>query len=294
MNKRLRKIVKSVLPVPIISMLREARKNKRGLPVSSGIDQKKTLLQYRDAPVEFFNKSGFKVHSEYEEDGLILFVFSKIGFANKKGVEICCGTGDECMLTNLVLNHDFQGLMFDGDKLNIAMARYFFKKHSDQLQHDPILAQEWITRDNINQLILKYGYKGEIDFFSLDVDGVDYYLMKSLDVVSPRLVICETNNVVPANLSITVPYEDGFYRSFDDPYTDHRGVSTLAMVNLMKEKGYRLIGHHKDGFNLLFLRNDLGADIFPEIDHKVCFENDFTRKRLKDWEKVAGCEWVNV
>jgi len=294
MNKRLKKIAKSILPIPIISWLRDIRKKKGGKLQAGKLDQKKLLLQYKDAPIEFFNRSGFKAHSEYEEDGLILFIFSKIGFTNKKGVEICCGTGDECMLTNLVLNHGFEGLMFDGDKHNIAMTKYFFKKHRYQLQHDPILAHEWITKDNINQLISKYGYKEEIDFFSLDVDGVDYYLMRSLEVVSPRLVICETNNVVPANLSVTIPYEDGFYRSFDDPYTDHRGVSTLAMVNLMKEKGYRLIGHHKDGFNLLFLRNDVGADIFPEINHEDCFDNDFTRKRLKDWEKVAGCEWISV
>lgn len=158
----------------------------------------------------------------------------------------------------------------------------------------PLLVQEWITQDNINQLIAKYGYLGEIDIFSLDVDGVDYYLMRSLEIVNPRLVICETNNVIPENLSITVEYQDDFNRDFDGPYSDHRGVSILGMVNLMKKKGYRLIGHHRYGFNLLFLRNDVGVEVFPEISHKKCFDNAYTKNRQKDWVKISSRQWVTV
>src|ERR1700740_1830261 len=45
------------------------------------------------------SESGFRVYSEFEEDGMILYVLTMIGFKNKRVVEMCCGAGRECMAT---------------------------------------------------------------------------------------------------------------------------------------------------------------------------------------------------
>ena len=37
------------------------------------------------------------------------------------------------------------------------------------------------------------------------------------------------------------------------------------MVKLAKKKGYRLIGANQLGFNFIFLRNDEGIDMIPEV-----------------------------
>jgi len=37
--------------------------------------------------------TGFKVYSQFDEDGILLHIFSLIGFTNRKVVEICCGNG---------------------------------------------------------------------------------------------------------------------------------------------------------------------------------------------------------
>src|SRR5580692_2653127 len=70
--------------------------------------------------------AGFRVYSEFEEDGIILYVLSMIGPRTKRVVEIGCGNGSECMATNLILNHGFDGYLFDGSESNIRHACEFF------------------------------------------------------------------------------------------------------------------------------------------------------------------------
>jgi hypothetical protein len=259
------------------------------------MNQKLIFEYYKNEPGEInLNDNGFRIHSQFEEDGLLLFIFSKIGFTNKKGVEMCCGWGSESMLGNLILYHGFDALLFDGDKSSVERAKSFFTAHPNTVLHPPKVIHQWITRDNINTIIKENDFEGEIDIFSLDVDGVDYYLMQELTVISPRVVICEIHNVIPPNLSLTIPYSDQFDHTDGKYNADFRSVSLLAMVNLMKEKGYRLIGSHKYGFNVIFMRNDVGAKWFAEVSHEKCLENSYTKERLKVWPSVSHMPWVNV
>jgi len=45
---------------------------------------------------------------------------SIIGTTNKRVVEICAGNGVQCMAANLIINDGSEGLLFDGEKRNIA------------------------------------------------------------------------------------------------------------------------------------------------------------------------------
>jgi hypothetical protein len=207
---------------------------------------------------------------------------------------MCCGWGSECMLSNLILYHGFEALLFDGDKDSIERAKSFFNNHPNTFQHSPKIIQQWITKDNINNVIQENAFEGEIDIFSLDVDGMDYYLMNELSVKNPRIIICEIHNIIPSHLSLTVPYSNdfGYTNGKFDP--EFRSVSLLGMVNLMKKKGYRLIGCHKYGFNVIFMRNDVGSEWFREISHEKCLENSYTKERRKVWSGVSNLPWVNV
>src|SRR5438552_16641930 len=95
--------------------------------------QRALVLQYshfranRLAPYSNIKDAGFRIYSQFEEDGIILYVLSTIGFNTRRVVEICCGSGNECMATNLILNHGFDGFLFDGDEANVNSARGFFQ-----------------------------------------------------------------------------------------------------------------------------------------------------------------------
>ena len=62
------------------------------------------------------NEAGFKVFSQTDEDGILLYIFSIIGTTNKRSVEICAGDGIECNTANLIINHGWNGLLLDGDE----------------------------------------------------------------------------------------------------------------------------------------------------------------------------------
>jgi len=89
---------------------------------------------------------GFRCHSQFEEDGKLLFIFALLGSTNKTTVEICAGDGTECMSANLILKHGWWGHLFDGDPGSVDRGRAFFGAARETfLQVLP--GFEWVTSD---------------------------------------------------------------------------------------------------------------------------------------------------
>lgn len=241
-------------------------------------------------------ESGFRVYSEFEEDGMILYVLAMIGFKSRKIVEMCCGTGRECMATNLILNHGFDGYLFDGDRANIELAQAFFRSKKDCLLYPPFLRNTWITTDNVNDLLVEAGCAGEVDVFSMDMDGNDYWIWRAIKAINPRLFVCEIHNIIPGNQSLTIEYQPDFSCADKAGHEqDYRSASLLAMVKLCKERGYRLIGAHRHGFNVFFLREDEGREFFPEVSVEDVEDNYWTKLGQNTrWPLVKDMNWIKV
>lgn len=252
----------------------------------------KNLLKPSDMPS--LQDVGFRVHSQFEEDGILLYIFSLIGVTNKRVVEIWVGDGTKCMAANLIINHGWEGLLFDGDQESVNQGVDFYRYNPATFIHPPIFKQAWLTRENVDKLIEENGFNDEIDLLSIDIDGNDYYIMEAINVIKPRVIICETNNVIPSHLALTIPYKSDFSRNYS-VHPDFVSVSLLAMKKLLNKKGYRLIGSHKYWFNVIFILNDLGNDYFPEKTIETIHNNPYTQiRRQKSWEKVRDLPWVSV
>jgi hypothetical protein len=135
-----------------------------------------------------------------------------------------------------------------------------------------------------------------VDLFSLDIDGNDYWIWKAIDAINPRLLVFETHDIIPQTESLTIPYDPSFF-AWDKPPNeiDFRSVSLLAMTKLCKQRGYRLIGSHRRGFNVFFLRNDEGREFFPEVSLEEVHDNPHTRRgREERWPLVKDMPWVRV
>jgi len=238
--------------------------------------------------------AGFRAYSQFEEDGIILYVLSMIGFKTRRVVEICCGSGNECMAANLILNHGFDALLFDGNEASVAHAQTFFRTKQDCLLQPPMIKQAWITAENVNELLTDNGYLGEVDLLSIDIDGNDYWIFKAINVIQPRLLVVETHNEIPSDKSLTVPYRTDFdYRRSPAEY--FRGVSMLGMVRLCRERGYRLIGAHRHGFNAFFLRNGEGEELFPEVSVHSVHDNPNTRwSQATWWPVIKDLPWLEI
>ena len=89
------------------------------------------------------------------------------------------------------------------------------------------------------------------------------------------------------------PYTPNFNRF--DIHEDFFSASLPAFVKLDKEKGYRLIGVNKYGFNAFFIKNGLCEDVLPEIKARECFNHVKNKEGIKErYPKIKDLPWVEV
>jgi len=94
---------------------------RRILNETAAISQSVQLLlrqKYRDLldnhlALPELTDTEFRCFSQNGEDGILLYIFSILGTTNKRVVEIGAGDGIECNSANLIINHGWQGLLFD-------------------------------------------------------------------------------------------------------------------------------------------------------------------------------------
>ncbi len=237
----------------------------------------------------------FRTYSENGEDGILWYIFSLIGTTNKRVIEICAGDGVQCNAANLIINHGWIGLLFDGDKRNIDKGRAFYARCRETQNWPPKLVHAWLTTENINDLIEQNGFVDSIDLLSLDMDGVDYWILDAIDCIQPRVIVLEYQDILGPKRSVTVPYKSDFVATFSAFGPDYCGASLAAFVKLGKQKGYRLVGCERLGYNAFFLRDDVGIDVFPEIPVDQCFIHPRVQFGMKSrFPLVDRLEWVEV
>jgi hypothetical protein len=202
-----------------------------------------------------------------------------VGTTNKRVVEICAGNGIECNAANLIVNHGWLGLLIDGDDHNVAAGRRFYAHCRDTAASQPVLVPAWVTAENVNDLVSEHGFAGDIDLLSLDMDGMDYWVWKALTCVRPRAVILEFNYRWGPQRAVTLPYRPDF-RVAGNRHPWCCGASLAAFAGLGRQRGYRLVGTHRQDFNALFLRDDVAGDLFPEISPAEAFRRN---PMLRHW-----------
>jgi len=240
-------------------------------------------------------QTGFKIYSQFEEDGLLLYIFSVIGANTRRVVEICAGDGTECNAANLIVNHGWDGLLLDGDADNVKRGNEFFRSHARTWLHPPQFVHAWITRDNVNALIREHGFSGEIDLLSLDIDGNDYWILEALDAISPRVAICEAQNAAPPEAAVVQPYDEDFRLDPEREKSGFHSASLAAMEKLLRLRGYRLIGASRHGFNAIFMRNDAGEKFFPAISVESALDNPYSRAVSQaKWAQAQAMPWIQL
>jgi hypothetical protein len=259
------------------------------------ISQRRLFHYYRDlarkGDLPPLSDTGFRVFSQFEEDGKLLFIFSVIGMGGKLFVEIGSDDGVNSNSANLYFNFGWHGLFIDGNPKSIRRGRRFFSKYPHPWFYKPTFVCAKVTRENINNLVKDAGFEGEIDLLSIDIDGNDYWIWDALEVVRPRVVIIETHNEFGLN-NIVVPYDPDY--SFPGRHPVYHGASPVAMTRLAGRKGYRLVGANELGFNFIFIRNGIADSQIPEVSvesllgHPSVAEGYRKFDPIRDWEYEKG------
>jgi len=235
--------------------------------------------------------TGFRVFSEFEEDGILLYIFAALGVSHRTFIDI--GSGD-CITSNcanFAVNFGWHGLFIDGNPANLSRGREYYAANLDTYLYPPAFVQGFVQRENINELISKNGFAGEVDLISIDIDGNDYWIWEALTVAEPRVVIIETHIEFGMN-SIVVPYNKDY--SYPGIHPDYHGASPVAMEKLARKKGYRLVGANNYGFNTIYVKNGIGEDVLPAVSVDSILAHPRNKERYNLFELIKDWDYVHV
>jgi hypothetical protein len=160
--------------------------------------------------------------------------------------------------TRLLLQlRNWSGLIMDGSAAHIRD----IQSQDIYWRHAVTAKCAFIDRENIDQLLLEYGFRGEIGLLSLDIDGNDYWVWQAITAVDPVIVVCEYNAVFGDRYALTVPYQADFQRTRAHTSNLYFGASLAALKLLANEKGYTFVGTTSTGCNAFFVRDDWATTI---------------------------------
>jgi hypothetical protein len=175
-----------------------------------------------------------KDYSQHGESKLLYEIVNKIGTINNYGVEFGASDGYWFSNIRMFLDMGWTGLQMEG-------------KEGPELNG---VVNEFITRENINELLEKYGVPEKFDILSIDIDGNDYWVWKEIKKEA-NIVVIEYNSNFDKDTSVSLEY------NIDNSFNGSYGYSASfkAMCSLAKEKGYYL--YSELGFNnLIFVKNE--------------------------------------
>lgn len=214
----------------------------------------------------------FKVFSQWGEDGIIQYLISKIDVPRKIFIEFGVGNYTEANTRFLLMNNHWSGLVIDSSQPGID----YIKKDDIYWKYDLNAVCEHITKDNINQILKDNVKESDIGLLSIDIDGNDYWMWKEINVVKPRIVICEYNSIFGCERFVTVPYDKNFNRTKKHFSNLYFGASLPALCLLAEEKGYDFVGCNLAGNDAFFVRKDLSNPF------RLCdYAKDYVSKHRK-------------
>lgn len=229
----------------------------------------------------------FKVYSQWGEDGIIQFLIDRVYVKNKLFVEFGVENYLESNTRFLLRQNNWSGLVIDGSEHHVN----YIKNDSIYWRHNLKAVRAFVTKDNINHLIIGNGIQGEIGLLSIDIDGNDYWVWKEIDVINPAIVVIEYNYRFGKDRAVTIPYTENFVRSQAHYSMIYYGASLRALWLLGQKKGYSFVGCNSAGNNAFFVRKDLKPDSIPELTVEEGYVAGLFREARNEQGRLAYLSW---
>ena len=207
--------------------------------------------------VKKFDQIYYKIFSQNGEDGIIDYLIEKLKIENLKFVELGVGTYKESNTRFLFMDRACKGLIVDKEE-NLENQ---VKENVEFWKGDLEIVNTTLKKENINEILNKNNFLDNLDLFSIDLDGIDYWIINELPDKFSKIAIIEYNSVFGDSVEITVPYSENFNRHDYHYSCLCYGASLKAVINLMQNKGFEFLGVNEIKNNAFFVNNDF-SDFF--------------------------------
>ncbi len=188
------------------------------------------------------------ITSQNGEDGVIERIFEIIKPKNKWCVEFGAVDGKMGSNTwNLINNCEWKAVLIEAHP---AYFRDLLKRYKNVPRVHTLNVQvNFEGKNTLDEILANFNAPVDVDFVSIDIDGVDYHIWDSMKSYRPRVIMIEYNSRIYSDMSFVQPKD----------FNIQWGSSLKSIVELGKKKGYELI--YADSGNAIFVIKEI-FDIF--------------------------------
>jgi hypothetical protein len=247
----------------------------------------------------------YKIFSQNGEDGILDYLLTCLKIDKPKFIEIGVGDYHESNTRFIFERTSCKGLIID-------IIEDFKKKVSQNTKvwsGDLNILSKKIDSENFLPTIKEHDFKDNVDIFSIDVDGIDYWILEKIPKKFSKIIVAEFNPYFGSELSITVPNDPNFNRTNYHYSNLCFGASLKSIIELLSKKGFIFLGTNLFRNNVFFVNEDFKDQLsidFPDIKDLSKFTNaNFRESRdinnnltlispQKIINKIADCNVVDL
>lgn len=201
-----------------------------------------------------------KVFSQWGEDGILDYLFERLGIHKPKILELGAGCFAEC--NSRFAAHARNASVYAVD------ARKDLKEGITEsgLVWRNTLGFESAEISDANALSIQsraYAFMSGIDAISIDLDGNDYWIAQEMDFSDVK-VVCVEYNPLFGSKRVTVN------NSMESRWQRHQsglvfGASLKAWLEFFRSREFSFVGSNRAGNNAFFVRNSLCGNLGIEL-----------------------------
>lgn len=190
------------------------------------------------------------VHSQSGEDGIISYIFDKIGVERGNFIEF--GAWDGRHLSNCLnlVNKGWSGIYIESDESRYRDLVGSFGGVEGITCVNKLVS--FLEHDNLDTIIEECGHPNrDFDFVSIDVDGLDYWILEAYNRHLPKVICIEGNSGHHPLYDQIIPMEVA---------KNNVGQSLKVISDLGVKKGYFTLCYTGN----IFLVKNQYLDLFKE------------------------------
>ena len=251
------------------------------------------------------NQTELKIFSQNGEDGIIDYLTFQLGIKKPKFVEIGVGDYSESNTRFIYERTSAEGMIIDclkDLKQNVSKKTKLWKGNLEIIEAN-------VNTENILEILNTKNFLNNLDIFSLDIDGIDYWIIEKLPENFSKIVVLEYNHVFGNEFQITVPNLKNFNRKDYHFSNLCFGMSIRAAIEIMEKKNFYFVGSNLFRNNAFFVSKNFSKQKFLknliienlEISSKANFRESRDKNGnlnylsgIKKIQEIAECEVVLI
>ncbi len=196
------------------------------------------LMRKNYSKVNKLSDVDYKIFSQNGEDGILDYLLYQLKIEKPKYIEIGVGDYTESNTRFIFERCSPKGTVVDC----LENLEEKIKKNFSLWKSELKIVNDFVNPNNIIKIMREADTLNNLDIFSLDIDGIDYWILKELPKDFSKIAIVEFNPIFGKNLKVSVPNIINFDRKKYHYSNLCFGMSLQAAIEIMNEKNFYFVG----------------------------------------------------